>query len=1113
MECTCNAKALVRTFGLMSGLAVMGVANAQSGVTSVPNPVEIKKWASSNVSVDALLDETTTLRGGERGAPPFTCPAGGSQQDLVNGPDFVGFALCGVFNPIDNYIPAVSSTPAEMCVRGDHRISFSSFPADLCVGIGIDADALVGWSFKIFNVDGVGMPDNNPPIYTGTTDGIGSNMTVQRFQDGTTYANTPGGRPIETYHLAFTGAPQLTANTCYWFGICWDATVNGNPDLANCTWRWGSNDGTDVSFGDGFVIFDADALGGDDMYGFCSVLSGDFDWAVDFSTIAVPDPNGIGCLSASIASPPTNETCATPIALTCDAETSFCPVLANAEVDSLNDPPISCLLGGSGADFLNFTTWYTVQPTDAEIVIAMCQGFNDGWDSAFAIYREDDHTDICTELAAFGVAETVPLTEFACSDSVCGNDPQVCLSGLTPGEVLYIMVGGDDNLNIGEVHFTITCDPQDIPTPANDDCATATVVAPHPIFGATIAGEDTTCAALDDQAVACGGTSNGNSPGLWYQMVGDGTQWNADACAVATCGPGWDMQLNVYCGDCNCGLVCVAGDDDGVCAPQSSVTWCTEVGETYYVFLHGFFDRGCYDISFTINFDGLGGCDASGNPDCAAALSCDVDVTGTPDYQETEVCLEDSNADTNGGCSFAPANPFEDLDVIAGGTVGYTIHGACFGANNLRDLDWYAFSVTQRGVISLTIESEFDGVINLQNSADCATNVTLATAATQACQGVPATISATLDPGTYVFFVSINDFNGFPCGCRNDYKVTIDYNAFGACCSDAEDTCFITDPASCAALGGDYTYQGDNTNCGVITYAQGTCPNVYSTIALGPISQQITLTDEDAEFFNLGFNFAYFGELKQSVAMISNGYLAFGNLVTIDSSPEAIPDASTPNDIVAGLWNDLDPATGTGEIWVAIDSLTDNAVFEWRNVGVFNALGAQGDNDFQIRLDGASGCIRLIYGALDLDGVGAQPTNADTVVGLENVDASGFNSVDLDAVPGSLENTCIEFCPSSDGSGVCEDSGFCQGDANADGAVNVTDISFVLFRLGDSTVGNCTESGGGGFLCGTFCQGDANADGIVNVSDISFVLFRLGDTSAGLCTESGGGGPTPIPCL
>jgi hypothetical protein len=57
--------------------------------------------------------------------------------------------------------------------------------------------------------------------------------------------------------------------------------------------------------------------------------------------------------------------------------------------------------------------------------------------------------------------------------------------------------------------------------------------------------------------------------------------------------------------------------------------------------------------------------------------------------------------------------------------------------------------------------------------------------------------------------------------------------------------------------------------------------------------------------------------------------------------------------------------------------------------------------------------------------------------------------------------------------------GPCDGDADGNGVVDVNDISYVLFRLGNA-----------GFP-GTV-DGDVNTTGVVDVNDISYVLFRLG---------------------
>lgn len=56
----------------------------------------------------------------------------------------------------------------------------------------------------------------------------------------------------------------------------------------------------------------------------------------------------------------------------------------------------------------------------------------------------------------------------------------------------------------------------------------------------------------------------------------------------------------------------------------------------------------------------------------------------------------------------------------------------------------------------------------------------------------------------------------------------------------------------------------------------------------------------------------------------------------------------------------------------------------------------------------------------------------------------------------------------------------CDGDADGDGTVTVNDVSYVIFRFGNS------GAPGGGV------DGDANGDGIVDVNDVSFVIFRFG---------------------
>jgi hypothetical protein len=102
---------------------------------------------------------------------------------------------------------------------------------------------------------------------------------------------------------------------------------------------------------------------------------------------------------------------------------------------------------------------------------------------------------------------------------------------------------------------------------------------------------------------------------------------------------------------------------------------------------------------------------------------------------------------------------------------------------------------------------------------------------------------------------------------------------------------------------------------------------------------------------------------------------------------------------------------------------------------------------------------------------------------------SHFEVLDIDLTNGNdvvvfEHNGPGRYCYTNDGSGNFTQSfcpAFpCEGDANGDSAIDVNDISYVLFRLGN--VG----------LPG-FVDGDANGDGVVDVNDISYVLFRLGD--------------------
>ncbi len=80
-----------------------------------------------------------------------------------------------------------------------------------------------------------------------------------------------------------------------------------------------------------------------------------------------------------------------------------------------------------------------------------------------------------------------------------------------------------------------------------------------------------------------------------------------------------------------------------------------------------------------------------------------------------------------------------------------------------------------------------------------------------------------------------------------------------------------------------------------------------------PMPQQaVVLTDDFiSEEFLLGFVFEFFGAPMQTVRVASNGFISFDDLREDDCcSGQRIPDADVPNHLIAGFWEDLDPALG-----------------------------------------------------------------------------------------------------------------------------------------------------------------------------------------------------------
>ncbi|MFC7356330.1 gliding motility-associated C-terminal domain-containing protein [Jejudonia soesokkakensis] len=144
--------------------------------------------------------------------------------------------------------------------------------------------------------------------------------------------------------------------------------------------------------------------------------------------------------------------------------------------------------------------------------------------------------------------------------------------------------------------------------PANDLCADAIAIN----CGDTLTGNTSQATNTGDPMDGCG-TSDG-APGVWYSFAGTG-----DIVSLGLCNSDYDTKLRVYNGDCNT-LQCVAGNDDS-CGLQSEVTFISQTGTNYLVYVFGFGSAtGAYELTIA--------CDTP--PDPPANDECDTAIVVTP---------------------------------------------------------------------------------------------------------------------------------------------------------------------------------------------------------------------------------------------------------------------------------------------------------------------------------------------------------------------------------------------------------------------------------------------------------------------------------------------------
>jgi len=152
----------------------------------------------------------------------------------------------------------------------------------------------------------------------------------------------------------------------------------------------------------------------------------------------------------------------------------------------------------------------------------------------------------------------------------------------------------------------------------------------------------------------------------------------------------------------------------------------------------------------------------------------------------------------------------------------------------------------------------------------------------------------------------------------------------------------------------------------------------FSWIDITGSGTRIQLGDDDNQGpFALGFGFDFYGQVRDSVRVCSNGWLSFAS-ASHQFHHHPIPDVRDPNSLLAPLWTDLDPAQG-GAVFYLSDVPRGRFTVSWVGVPV------HGTNDsltFQVVLD-TSGSFVFQYLSLGADSCSVGIENDSGLVGLE----------------------------------------------------------------------------------------------------------------------------------
>ena len=145
----------------------------------------------------------------------------------------------------------------------------------------------------------------------------------------------------------------------------------------------------------------------------------------------------------------------------------------------------------------------------------------------------------------------------------------------------------------------------------------------------------------------------------------------------------------------------------------------------------------------------------------------------------------------------------------------------------------------------------------------------------------------------------------------------------------------------------------------------------------------LTLGDDDIQQVPIGFSFSFYGVAYTDFWVSSNGFLADNNASNGCCTGGALPSPTTPNGVIAGWWEDLDPPEGGGVYYETLGT-APNQVFIVQFTDILHFPG----NDpvtLQYKLFEGTDVIEVHYLAAPSDGGthSAGIENQDGTIGIQ----------------------------------------------------------------------------------------------------------------------------------